>query len=585
MRKKTIRKSLLFRIFLFALVNAAMLLMMVFFFISQYTASYNQTIRNQIENALGKVDRDIRGAYEDIQERGQRLISSGETTYAGLKGYILGDWPEYVNSDENWSSKKIIQFISIYRNLQITLAQTVTSGTSISHYMVFCQDAEGRNIPLLSNVIPQPSGESTQELDGFPILYEKGFYRFQLPHASPFSEGKVLSAICTLNQKEGLYLYLESSEEWLESVYHTLDNEWAIYPTFADGQGRVIYSEAGEELVGNAMDEMKDAGFRYFDTEKDETEWEIWALMPDAEYRRLFNNWGTAFAGISLFSTVLFLAVNTLLYLLIYRRINILQKIIRETAQIPQIVPAREIGILELDGILEAFYDARNCNIELLQQISEQKQEEKQLKYEKLQQQINPHFIQNSLNSIQWMAKLNHQKEIHSMATSLIKVFNYNLGEERLSTLREEFEAIRAYMELQIMRYGNRIHVSYELSEKDYELLIPRFLLQPLLENSILYGMDDQGNNRIEVRTRRLSGDDYIVSISDSGPGFSEDMRRQLLGGEPKNGNGMGIGLRYVLGMLSYYHGKVLSVEHDESGTTLRLQLSGQEEDSGREHD
>ena len=347
----------------------------------------------------------------------------------------------------------------------------------------------------------------------------------------------------------------------------------------------MIYSEAGEELVGNAMDEMKDAGFRYFDTEKDETEWEIWALMPDAEYRRLFNNWGTAFAGISLFSTVLFLAVNTLLYLLIYRRINILQKIIRETAQIPQIVPAREIGILELDGILEAFYDARNCNIELLQQISEQKQEEKQLKYEKLQQQINPHFIQNSLNSIQWMAKLNHQKEIHSMATSLIKVFNYNLGEERLSTLREEFEAIRAYMELQIMRYGNRIHVSYELSEKDYELLIPRFLLQPLLENSILYGMDDQGNNRIEVRTRRLSGDDYIVSISDSGPGFSEDMRRQLLGGEPKNGNGMGIGLRYVLGMLSYYHGKVLSVEHDESGTTLRLQLSGQEEDSGREHD
>lgn len=221
----------------------------------------------------------------------------------------------------------------------------------------------------------------------------------------------------------------------------------------------------------------------------------------------------------------------------------------------------------------------------MLQQISEQKQEEKQLKYEKLQQQINPHFIQNSLNSIQWMAKLNHQKEIHSMATSLIKVFNYNLGEERLSTLREEFEAIRAYMELQIMRYGNRIHVSYELSEKDYELLIPRFLLQPLLENSILYGMDDQGNNRIEVRTRRLSGDDYIVSISDSGPGFSEDMRRQLLGGEPKNGNGMGIGLRYVLGMLSYYHGKVLSVEHDESGTTLRLQLSGQEEDSGREHD
>lgn len=154
-----------------------------------------------------------------------------------------------------------------------------------------------------------------------------------------------------------------------------------------------------------------------------------------------------------------------------------------------------------------------------------------------------------------------------------------------MSTLREEFEAIRAYMELQIMRYGNRIHVSYELSEKDYELLIPRFLLQPLLENSILYGMDDQGNNRIEVRTRRLSGDDYIVSISDSGPGFSEDMRRQLLGGEPKNGNGMGIGLRYVLGMLSYYHGKVLSVEHDESGTTLRLQLSGQEEDSGREHD
>ena len=171
------------------------------------------------------------------------------------------------------------------------------------------------------------------------------------------------------------------------------------------------------------------------------------------------------------------------------------------------------------------------------------------------------------------------------MATSLIKVFNYNLGEERLSTLREEFEAIRVYMELQIMRYGNRIHVSYELNEKDYDLLIPRFLLQPLLENAILYGMDDQGNNRITVRAGRMSKDSYLVSVSDSGPGFSEDMRRQLLGGEPKNGKGMGIGLRYVLGMLSYYHGKVLAVEHEKKGTTLSLQLSVQEQDVRREDD
>lgn len=586
MRKILMGRSLLYRIFLFAVVNAAILLMMVFFFISQYTDSYNQTIQNQIENALGKVDRDIRGAYEDIQERGQRLISAGETTYAGLKGYILGDWPGYVDSDENWSSGKIIQFITVYRNLQMSLAQTVASGTSISYYVVFCKDDEGRNIPLLSNMVSLPSQEITELLDGYSVLYEKGFYEFQLPHVSPFSGGEVLSAICTLNLREGLYLYLETSEEWLTSVYHTLDNEWAIYPTFTDAQNRVLYSKAGENLAGNAMGQMGDLGYRYFETDQGNREWSIYALISDREYQRLFGNWWTGFAGISLLSTIAFLALNTLLYLLIYRKINILQRIIRETAPIPQIVPARAIGIRELDGILEAFYDARNCNIRLLQQISEQKQAEKELKYEKLQQQINPHFIQNSLNSIQWMAKLNHQKEIHSMATSLIKVFNYNLSEERLSTLREEFEAIRAYMELQIMRYGNRIQVSYGLHEKDYELLIPRFLLQPLLENAILYGMDEDGNTRITVKAESVSKDIYIVSIGDSGPGFPEEVRRQLLEGEQKRDSGMGIGLRYVLGILSHYHGKVLAVEHDEAGATLRLQLSGHiDEESGREDD
>ena len=165
-------------------------------------------------------------------------------------------------------------------------------------------------------------------------------------------------------------------------------------------------------------------------------------------------------------------------------------------------------------------------------QLEEEKKRQ-QLEYKMLQEQISPHFIYNTLNSIKWMATIQKSEGIAEMTSSLARLMRYlSKSREDLIPLQEELQLLRDYCTIQHYRYGNGIVFHFDTIENP-ELLtcsIPRFTLQPLVENAIFHGIEPNGGiGRISIRVCSQTQQEVMISISDDGVGMSADQINELL--------------------------------------------------------
>jgi two-component system sensor histidine kinase YesM len=147
------------------------------------------------------------------------------------------------------------------------------------------------------------------------------------------------------------------------------------------------------------------------------------------------------------------------------------------------------------------------------------------LEYRMLQSQINPHFLYNTLNSIKWMAAIQNATgivEITSALSRFLKTVSRDI--RKVVPLGDELALLEDYLVIQKYRYGGS--VSFEKQINDQALLdtpIPRFTLQPLVENAIFHGIEPKGMGRIILDARRQDGD-VLVSLTDDGAGMSAEI-------------------------------------------------------------
>lgn len=148
-----------------------------------------------------------------------------------------------------------------------------------------------------------------------------------------------------------------------------------------------------------------------------------------------------------------------------------------------------------------------------------------------LQSQINPHFLYNTLDSINWMAIANDQDEISEMVTALSDMFRLSLTKTRSSYVQvtQEMEYVRSYLVLQKFRYEDCLHVSVTVPDTVAELYIPRFTLQPLVENAIKHGIvspDDPFSIDLEFL---IDQQELHIRIGNDGARISLEHMKELL--------------------------------------------------------
>ncbi|WP_256710574.1 sensor histidine kinase [Paenibacillus sp. FSL H8-0548] len=176
-----------------------------------------------------------------------------------------------------------------------------------------------------------------------------------------------------------------------------------------------------------------------------------------------------------------------------------------------------------------------------------QKQE---LEYRMLQNQISPHFLYNTLNSVKWMATIQNATGIAEMVTSLSRLLrSISKDIRKVVQLKDELDLLGDYFIIQKYRYGSTI--TMEMKVPDEALLmapIPRFSLQPLVENAIFHGVEPKGRGHITVSVVQCESKDILITIEDNGVGMPDEQISSILSDEAVEGNGLlkNIGLRSV---------------------------------------
>ena len=232
----------------------------------------------------------------------------------------------------------------------------------------------------------------------------------------------------------------------------------------------------------------------------------------------------------------------------------------------------------EIASLVRAFCTMKASTRGYIEALTEKHRMEKQLdevRLQMLKNQINPHFLFNTLNMIASTAQIEDADTTEKMIHALSRLFRYNLkSTDSVMPLERELKVVQDYMYLQQMRFGQRIRYDTDCKPDTMEVLVPSFALQPLVENAIIHGISPKGQGgRIHVRSW-MEGRRLWISVADTGRGMAqerlEEIRLALARGEEK-ATGVGVGniYRRVHGM--YRDGEVFIYSSEGRGTVVQM--------------
>lgn len=205
---------------------------------------------------------------------------------------------------------------------------------------------------------------------------------------------------------------------------------------------------------------------------------------------------------------------------------------------------------MTMDGRKDEIGELNNSFILMINKIDDLIKENytkqiliKETQLKALQDQINPHFLYNTLDTINWIAIENHQKRISLMVKSLGNLLrSYISGKQNIIKVRDEIKLLGDYINIQKVRFGDRLDFRMEIGDDVLDCDILKLTLQPIVENSIKYVLENiTGVCMIELSSRRTDGHIEII-VRDNGPGVEKDLMDKLNAGTyPSRGTGIGL--------------------------------------------
>lgn len=416
---------------------------------------------------------------------------------------------------------------------------------------------------------------------------------YHVPHRTmnPASESLVLSVDkkILLPGYDNLHVYVETNLAMVSNIISNNKSSMNEYLLMIDDNDRIVYSENEREFpTGSTFlqtHSVKKAQNNYYTfVQSTKQDWKAAIVIPAASYEMEKSAWVRRYALMILISLGAALGLALLLWKLLYQPLKGINKEIRSLQNSNFHSQLRYPRIAEFDYLLDRFHQMRERIWELIVEAEENEKKKAKLEVEKLMFQINPHFIHNTLDTLRWEARLNGYKEMDRMISMLNRVLYYNMGKGGTATIGQEIDILKDYVALQQIRYDFEFDVRFEAEDKLKGVAIPRFILQPLVENALYHGLSDNG--KIQVKAAYDDDRRFVrIEVSDNGAGMKEEELNRLLTGESaeSRNNGLGIGIRYVLRMIEMQYGGRAKLEiHSEAGhgTTMMLYVPI-EEDSG----
>lgn len=216
-----------------------------------------------------------------------------------------------------------------------------------------------------------------------------------------------------------------------------------------------------------------------------------------------------------------------------------------------------------------------------MKQLIESEYEQKVLKQNaeirSLQMQINPHFLYNTLETINWLSRMRGMDDVGDITASLGRLMRYSLSKKKYVQIKEEIQNLIDYVEIQEVRYGDKVSVIFEVDEELDFFYIPKLLIQPMVENAIVHGIEGKVEpSMIWVRVKKV-GQDIDIEIEDDGVGIKSEILDKILANkDTKTAGHSSIGMMNVNRRIQMLYGKEygMQIESTEGkGTKIILHI------------
>lgn len=211
----------------------------------------------------------------------------------------------------------------------------------------------------------------------------------------------------------------------------------------------------------------------------------------------------------------------------------------------------------------------------LMEEVKSEEETLRKTELKALQAQINPHFLYNTLDSIQWMCEVGRTEDAVKMVGALARLFRISISRGAdLIPIRKELEHAECYLVIQKFRYKDQFSYRFEVDESILDCLCSKITLQPIIENAILHGFGEFIEDGEIVIAAQADGDDVVLTVTDNGVGMDETQCRAILSHDQSEPGG--IGMKNVNDRIRIYFGAAygLTIQSEpDCGTTVTIRL------------
>lgn len=365
------------------------------------------------------------------------------------------------------------------------------------------------------------------------------------------------------------------------------------YYYLCDNNGQIIYHPRQIQISDGICKENSVEAASYKDGVYDEefegirrkvivntisyTGWKLVGVIPYSLFSHEMINIRYFIGMVILLMAMMLIIINRVVTQRISRPILKLNNSVMEyeAGKKPEIYIGGSSEIRHLGYSIQSSYEKSE---KLMQEIVWEQNERRKSELDALQSQINPHFLYNALDSITWMIEGERNDEAAFMISQLAKLFRISLSKgHTIISVQDELQHAKSYMNIQRIRYKDAFSVTFDVDPELEEYCAVKLTLQPILENSINYGvdpMDDCGEIFIRVKKEN---DMLILSVEDNGIGMSqEEVSLLLTDSNRKRKHGSGVGLININNRVQILFGKeyglLIESEPDE-GTRVSIRI------------
>ncbi|WP_367398434.1 cache domain-containing sensor histidine kinase [Paenibacillus barcinonensis] len=445
-------------------------------------------------------------------------------------------------------------------------------------YQSFINGAQSMEIYTTnySRIFPMDDRSLSHRLDrGWIVQADKGKGRLVWAGSDP-DDPSILLAIRRINLldrsfEHGGYVVVRMQRSFFQLNDSERSDGSQDSIMLLDGGGEVVTSNLDVHLDPQAVMDSESVvqnGKESYIVVKQRSEltgWTLAVLTPLRETTEGVSILRTALFVSGVVGVVLFLVMSFFLSTMITRPLIRLMRAMRGAqpgAMRPNLMVSSTSEINELNEVYNQMVYRQN---ELAQVVHDKEVMQSRAELKALQSQINPHFLFNTLEAFYWSLEDKGEEEMARMVIAMSRLFRYIISsphQDEWVTIADELEHVERYLNIMQMRLGDRMRWEIQLSEELRTVPMPKLLIQPLVENAVLYGVESTlkpGRIEINVYPSSITGL-VCVEVRDDGPGIEAERLQTILqalkGGDPlAPGRGTGVGLVNVHQRLQLYFG------------------------------